>query len=359
MSKKKSCILFINLIDSTFSREDIRILKKDFDVELLQFKRKRQEQRKNIPLLWFSQLFQLFKKAPKADIIYGWFADFHMLVPVLFGKVFKKPVVISMGGFDCMNIPELNHGVYQSRWRAGIAKYIVRNATLLLPVTSQIVRSKNRYTLWPDLKEFGLKHEIPDLKTVIYPLPTGYDTNVWAFYDGEREKSVCTVAHLDTERKIRVKGIDLFIQTANLMPEVQFYIVGVTDNMKKQLRVNFKAGSNLNFLPPVQPESLKKIYSESSVYAQLSRVEGLPNVVCEAMLCGCTPVGSRIFGIPEAIGEYGYLIDEPIPEKIVEVISKALDSTIEERWSARQHIIDKYRLQNREETLLKLIHALL
>jgi glycosyltransferase involved in cell wall biosynthesis len=50
------------------------------------------------------------------------------------------------------------------------------------------------------------------------------------------------------------------------------------------------------------------------VYAQFSITEGLPNVVCEAMLAGCIPVGSNVGGIPELIETTGILINERSPE---------------------------------------------
>jgi len=256
-----------------------------------------------------------------------------------------------------MNIPELNHGLFTSRWRARVARFIFKNVSLLLPVTDKIIHSENNYTLWPDKRAFGLKNEMPDLKTPIQVLPTGYVSGVWSNSFKKRKKIVCTTALIDVWRKVWIKGIDLFIETARIMPDVEFKLIGVSEKMEEELIARFKPTSNVTFQQPVEREELNNLYHVASVYAQLSRVEGLPNVVCEAMLCGCIPVGSSVFGIPDAINGTGYLVEQPEPVAIKKAILSALEATEDERFKAREYIEHNFSFKKREDNLHRIIES--
>lgn len=74
-----------------------------------------------------------------------------------------------------------------------------------------------------------------------------------------------------------------------------------------------------------------KYFSRSSVFVLSSYVEGLPNVLVEAMACGCTPVSTNCPTGPSEVlrgGEYGYLVSVGKPNEIADAIAKALDNPI-------------------------------
>ena len=55
---------------------------------------------------------------------------------------------------------------------------------------------------------------------------------------------------------------------------------------------------NVEVRPKSTPQELRQAYSEAQFYFQGSRVEGLPNVFCEAMLCECIPIGRNVLVFP-------------------------------------------------------------
>ncbi|MBK7697247.1 MAG: glycosyltransferase [Saprospiraceae bacterium] len=55
---------------------------------------------------------------------------------------------------------------------------------------------------------------------------------------------------------------------------------------------------------PNKQES-KELYTKHKIFAIPSMTEGLPNTLCEAMLCGCIPVGSNIEVIAHIINDTG------------------------------------------------------
>ena len=99
---------------------------------------------------------------------------------------------------------------------------------------------------------------------------------------------------------------------------------------------------------------MKELYQNTKFYFQGSRLEGLPNSLCEAMLCGCVPIGSKVFGIPDAIGNTGILFDtEKDLEQIVEFVNS--DLGVYNFSKARNRIIKKYDFSKRVEKIKKSI----
>jgi len=181
----------------------------------------------------------------------------------------------------------------------------------------------------------------------------------WPLQNINRKRQVCTVAYMNSDRSFFIKGIDIFIKTAARLPDVIFLLVGVTNEYKNHIYRNNEVPDNIMMQNPVNQRDLISIYNESSVYVQLSRLEGLPNVVCEAMLSGCIPVGSNVFGIPEIIGDAGYIVHTPQEEEVADTIRLALNSDYNKRLKARERIIDQYAMTNRKDKFNRLIRELL
>jgi glycosyltransferase involved in cell wall biosynthesis len=137
------------------------------------------------------------------------------------------------------------------------------------------------------------------------------------------------------------------------MPDVQFEVIGVPAERHAPIQQTYQPPPNVTLHTPVPRESLPAMYGRASVYAQLSRAEGQPNVLSEAMCCGCIPVGSNVFGIPETIGDTGVVVDVPEIDAITAALRRALDgATPEAREAARTRITDHFSLERRQRHLL-------
>lgn len=78
-------------------------------------------------------------------------------------------------------------------------------------------------------------------------------------------------------------------------------------------------------------ENPLKYFARADVFALSSHVEGLPNVLVEAMLSGCTPVAADCPTGPREVlqdGKYGYLVPPRNPVELAAGIVKALDHPI-------------------------------
>ncbi len=352
MPSKKKPLIFIKLSDSTFQDRDEKLLREKWDILSFTFFPKGAKNWK-VPFRLLAQILWIllhgFKQAP----VLIWFVDYHGLIPVVFSRIFHNKVFLVLGGFDTVNMPERNYGVFSGYWRGKIARVIYNSAHTLLPVSSTLIKSKNRYTFYPEEKSFGLLEQIELSSEVrIQEIPTSYDPDFWSCNKEKRPVSVCTVAYINNDQRVWIKGVDLFLAVAKLLPNTDFSIVGIPSSYSEQLKTQYDVPSNVTLYPPFSEKELVEFYNSHSAYMQLSRLEGLPNVLCEAMLCGCLPFGSKIFGIPDVIENERFLFEIPDVEYIAKTLEKELNEiTLEKRLSVRQQIISKFSIEKREEML--------
>jgi glycosyltransferase involved in cell wall biosynthesis len=349
---RKKRVLFFYLSPASFVRDDLEMLGRRVDLVPFHFNVDLARSAAGLIGLWREQRRWLGRELPAADLIMGWFADYHMALPVAMARRCSIPVAVSLGGYDCLHLPELAYGVFASRWRAPLARYVLRNASLLLPVAEALLCSENLFSAWPERRRYGLCVDAPGVHTPHRVLPTGYVPERWPAGPAQRNPSVCTVGLIDNEQTFRRKGIDLVLKAAALLPDVPFRVVGVTPAMRDWIAECFSVPPNLILDGQVPREALVMIYQESSVYLQLSRAEGMPNVLCEAMLCGCIPVASRVFGNPAGVGDAGFLVDEPTPEAVVPAIRHALAAEEGLREQARRHIETHFHRHHREAGMM-------
>ena len=75
-----------------------------------------------------------------------------------------------------------------------------------------------------------------------------------------------------------------------------------------------------------------KYYYRANIFVLSSTVEGLPNVLIEAMMCGCTPVSTDCPTGPREIltnKKYGYLVPMRDESAIAEAVIDAIENPIE------------------------------
>ena len=157
-----------------------------------------------------------------------------------------------------------------------------------------------------------------------------------------------TVANINHSRIIEIKGISLIFNLAKQVPEFKFQIIGLEN---KSLIETYKKPKNVKFIKPKKDQDLRDYYSESQYYIQPSRLEGLPNALCEAMLCECIPIGNKVFGIPKAIGTTGLLFDGFRDIKKIVVFLKANKKINSNQ--ARRRIINLFNEEKRMDALRK------
>ena len=323
----KPKILFVCPYLLSFIQNDLDLLKRHFDVKIGHYTGLVSIPKILIGVLW-------------SDITFSWFADIHAFWALRLSKLFKKKSIVVVGGFEVANVPEINYGLMRSKKSARKVKYVLENADRVLTVDDS-------------LKLDAINNTRVDGENII-TVPTGYDSNIWKF-DGEKEDLVITVSIGNSWNRARLKGLDTFVKSTRFLTDVKFLVIGIQGNALKELQDI--APLNLEFSDPLSQDELLLYYQKAKVYCQLSLREGLPNALCEAMLCECVPVGTERGGIPTAIGDTGFYVPYGDPKATAGAIKEALVS--EKGNEARERIKTMFPKERREKEIVDIISQVL
>lgn len=269
------------------------------------------------------------------DVVVAWFGDTHASTAFRVARWLRKPCVLIVGGYDVSEVA--GYGFLSTpRNRARARLHFARAARIL--AVSQALRGE-LVRLFPDTAD----------KTSV--LPTGVDVERFR-PAGRREARVVSVAPVDRWPRAIIKGWDRIVEVARRLPDVPFVLVGGSAQVYERL----KPPENVVLRGPVPYEDMPSIYQQSSVVLQLSRSEGLPNALLEAMACACVPVATSVGGIPEAVGDAGFLPSEGTAE-FAEAVRRALSSP-EMGVRARDRVKRLFSIDRREDGLVDVLSSL-
>jgi glycosyltransferase involved in cell wall biosynthesis len=329
-------ILFVYTHFSTFVRTDYEILSEVHKVTKYQYKSGKGVL-KNAAAFIRQFIFLLFN-IWRFDAVFIWFADYHSFLPVLFAKLTGKKSVVVVGGYDVARIPELNYGVFITKLRGCCAAFSMRNSSMNISVSKYVDRKvrrvapKNKTTLVYNCVN------LKDYQSVIF----------------EKENLVITVGLIETKRSFYLKGIDTFVETARLLPDYKFIIIGINENVAKYEIKNYP--ENLEIIGQVKHEQLAAIYKKAKIYCQFSRSESFGVAIVEAMYFGCIPVVTNVGGMPEIVGEKKRIVQR-VPQTISKHIEHILFTIYQPVFQRENFIHDSFSLNSRRKNLLMILDS--
>lgn len=322
-------ILFTSSLDTPFINEDHRLLSLHCDVERLTTRR-------------FWAPFQILPRVLTADLTYTWFASTYAFWVVSFASLLGKPSIVVVGGVDAAKVPEIGYGIWLSSWKSRLVRRAVMKASKVLVVAEALRENLTALA----------GYEGKNIRWV----PTGYDGLFWR-PGGNKEPIVLTVAACDDVPRLRAKGIDFLFRCAEAMPDVRFVVVGVQERVLRGAGLTNVA--NVRVLPFANREEILRLYQVARVYCLPSMVEGMPNSLCEAMLCGCVPVAVDVGGVSDILGGLGFRLRHGDRDAMVDSLRQALNAPPGENERVRSRILDLFPLARREKEIMQAVTEVL
>lgn len=330
-NKKRMAFVYFHPSSSwipSFIEQDFKILSKYYNCGLLNFR-------------GLTDFYKILKLIILSDICFSWFASGHSFIAVVLSKLFKKKSVVVAGGYDVADSPEINYGLYTlGLMKKMRANFVLKCADLILAVSN--------FT-----KEEAIAQSKPKRIIVLYNA-----VDIEKFRPegsiGKKGDMVITVAS-GLGDVIKLKGLDVLLKAAELLPHVEFIILGLTSENKQALK-NMILSGNVKLCGYMNQEELLTYYQKAKVYCQLSYRESFGLATAEAMACGCVPVVTDRGALPEVVGDTGFYVPYGDEKATAKGITSALESN--KGALAMKRIEEKFSMRKRERALLEVIQSL-
>ena len=321
---RKIKILFIYDEMRSFTQKDLEILQKHFIVKPLKYTGKK-------------DIIKILYGVLTTDVNFSWFALGYATMAVFFSKIFRKKSIVVAGGWDVVDMPEIDYGAMRNPKRVRKTKFTLKHADKVLAVSESTRKDVSKF------------EKNANVETLYH----GFDSSK---SKTRNKENVAISIGTSTWNTLKVKGIETFVKSAKFLPNIQFIVIGP----QKDDSINYLktiASSNVDFIDFLPTKKLLIYLKKAKVYVQVSAQESFGSALAEAMLCECVPVVTNRGAIPEVVGDTGFYVLYGDPEQTAQKIKEALES--DKGKAARERIKILFPFEKRELRLVQIINNLL
>jgi len=321
-------ILFIHNDLRSFVRSDLQILRSEYIVKSVLFSSDNKH------------LADIAQGVKWCDLIFGWWASWHMFFPIFFARKFRKPVIVIGGDYDVIYDKEAKSGkrLVLDKFREWLGYY-------LFPRIDRFIT----FSEFSKSQALKLPYIIPDRVSRIYcGLP-----DIASSRGSVKENLILTVGTIN-QYDIYRKGYAAFVKSANYLPAYQYKLIGPWKDDSINLLRSWN-DTNVSYTGYLSDQDLYRAMDKAKVYAQISHHEGFGMALAEAMLFQCVPVVTQRGSIPEVVGDCGIYVPYDDPKETVRAIQEACERGSELGLCARERILSLYPIENRKHELIDMV----
>jgi glycosyltransferase involved in cell wall biosynthesis len=334
----KSKVLFIYSTPSSFVKIDKDILSDKFDLIPFEFGGQKGWRMIQMQIKLF---FWLVFNIKGSSAIFLWFADYHGILPVIFGRLFRKNIVTTVGGYDAANIPEYNYGSHVKKMRSSITAFVLHKSDHLLPSSVSVATHLYR-------------NVDPKLSPKVQICYLGFFPKIDSSSFELKTKDVICISASSSMNRLKIKGVDRVVDLARISPDINFCIVGLSGDALNWVS-DFKL-PNIEVTGWLTSDEITQLLEKTKVIIQLSRYEAFGMVLLEGMCQGCVPVTSINTGAAEVVvNGIGYAVDPENTWEIKEQVENILSSNIDYE-KIRNYAKLNFSIEKRAEIIYKVIN---
>tara|TARA_B100001250_G_scaffold414594_1_gene454282 strand:- start:8691 stop:9785 length:1095 start_codon:yes stop_codon:yes gene_type:complete len=279
-------------VDLIFGQiQDTEIISDLNDVNIINFKKK------NIRSIFFKLCQYLINAKP--DIIFT--AEDHLNILVSICSIITRSKVKISASSRVTPFDTYSNKLFTKRW---FLKYLFKATSwrinLLTCVSKDMVKQYQK--VFGKTRHICIYNIVEDENSKKKMNEKIYEK--WFFKNNDECKFIIAAGKLAPW-----KGFDYLLKACKVINDkkvnFKLSILGDGPEKNKLIELSEKLGINskINFLGYVK--NPLKYFKNSDVFVLSSLVEGMPNVLIEAMMCGCTIVSTDCDTGPKEISEYG------------------------------------------------------
>ena len=261
------------------------------------------------------------------EVIDAHFGTPDGVAAVLLGGWFRRPVVITLRGFE--------HQFVKYRSRRMVMGWALRRATRVIAVSrplAQLAQSLGAAADRVDVIENGVDVE------KFAPVPQS-EARRFVGIDGGERILICVGHFVPLKGFHRVVGALPHLRRE--FPNLILVLVGGSSasaggylQQVQELTARLNLEAHVRFTGPLPQERVAEWLNASDVFVLSSDREGCPNVVWEAMACGRPVVSPKVGAVEQMVpSDAGILFDDP---RDTDALHRSISAALKTNWDAQR-----------------------